>query len=43
MLKGWKDFVSWMAQSNPQPMYNQFEDIQSIEQFNKLAINPETM
>ena len=41
MIQGWKDFVSWMAHSNPQPMYEEIE-ILSAEDFAEAKINKYT-
>ena len=41
MIQGWKDFVSWMAHSNPQPMYEEIT-INNAEEFAAASINPQT-
>jgi hypothetical protein len=41
MIDGWKRFVSWMAHSNPQPMYEKIE-ILNAEEFEAASRNPQT-
>lgn len=41
MIKGWREFVTWMAHRNPQPMYNQYINVDS-DKFAEISINPET-
>ena len=43
MIDAWNDFVSWMAHSNPQPAYNKFENITTVEQFKDFSINKKTL
>ncbi len=42
MIKGWNDFVYWMAHSNPSAKYNKFTDITTEAQYKDFSINKRT-
>lgn len=42
MINGWREFVSWMAHSNPQPKYLEHTEIDTEKKFKAFAFNQKT-